>query len=545
MGERQEEVDDPLRGARELRPQVGLLGGDADGAGIEMTLPRHHAAERHHRRAPEPELLRAEHRRDHDVPGRLQPAVDPDPDATPEVVRDQRLLGLGEPEFPRHARVLDRVERRGARAAVAPGDVDGVGVGLGDPRGDRPDPGLADELDGDPRPGVPLLEIVDQLGQVLDAVDVVVGRRGDERDPGLGAADARDLLRHLRPGDLAPLAGLAALRHLDLELLRRREILGRHPEASGRHLLDRAVRPVPVGAWFVSGRVLAALAAAAPRAEPVHRDRQGLVRLLAEGAVRHRRDDEPPDDRLRRLDPLHRERGRRSELQEVPQRRRRPVHHLPRVGEVVLVAAAEGQPVQGPDDAGVEGVVLSVLAKPEQPRIAEREGRRIAERPPVALQHVLRDLPEPDPAQARGRAGEGELDKGVVQPDGLEDLGAVVAADRGDAHLGHHLEEASLDHAAVPREGVRRLAPGPRRLRRDRLVHEVRIDGAGSVADQRRDLVDVPRFSGLRHQAHPHPQAPADEFLVHRPHGQEHRDGRLPRSTARSESMRSTVPSST
>ena len=205
------------------------------------------------------------------------------------------------------------------------------------------------------------------------------------------------------------------------------------------------------------------------------------------------------------------------------------MHHFPRVGEVVLVAAAEGQPVQGPDDGGVEGVVLSVLAKPEQPRIAEREGRRIAERPPVALQHVLRNLPEPDPAEARGRAGEGELDKGVVQPDGLEDLGAVVAADRGDAHLGHHLEEASLDHAAVPREGVRRLAPGPRRLRRDRLVHEVRIDGAGPVPDQRRDLVDVPRLSGLRHQAHPHPQAPADEFLVHRPHGQEHRDGRLPR----------------
>ena len=38
-------------------PQVGLLGGDAHGAGVEVTLAHHDAAHRHERRCGEAELL--------------------------------------------------------------------------------------------------------------------------------------------------------------------------------------------------------------------------------------------------------------------------------------------------------------------------------------------------------------------------------------------------------------------------------------------------------------------------------------------------------
>ena len=67
--------------------------------------------------------------------------------------------------------------------------------------------------------GVDLLEVVDELGQVLDGVDVVVGRRGDEADAGLGVAQAGDLVGHLVAGQLAALARLGALGHLDLQLV--------------------------------------------------------------------------------------------------------------------------------------------------------------------------------------------------------------------------------------------------------------------------------------------------------------------------------------
>ena len=105
-----------------------------DGTGVQVALPGHHAPERDHGRAREAELLGAEQRGDHDVAADLQAAVDAHPDPAAEVVPHERLLRLREPELPRDARVLDRVQRRGAGAAVAPGDVHRVRVRLGHAR---------------------------------------------------------------------------------------------------------------------------------------------------------------------------------------------------------------------------------------------------------------------------------------------------------------------------------------------------------------------------------------------------------------------------
>ncbi len=59
----------------------------------------------------------------------------------------------------------------------------------------------------------------------------------------------------------------------------------------------------------------------------------------------------------------------------------------------------------------------------------------------------------PDPADARWRAREPSLHEGVGQADRLEDLGALVAADGRDAHLGHHLQQAFPDGRDVVLEG--------------------------------------------------------------------------------------------
>jgi len=65
------------------------------------------------------------------------------------------------------------------------GDEDHVGVGLGDAGGDGADALLAHELDVDASPVVGALEVVDQLGQVLDRIDVVMRRRRDQADAGV------------------------------------------------------------------------------------------------------------------------------------------------------------------------------------------------------------------------------------------------------------------------------------------------------------------------------------------------------------------------
>ncbi len=128
-----------------------------------------------------------------------------------------------------------------------------------------------------PRARVDLLQIVDQLRQILDRIDVVVRRRGDQRHARRRMAQLGDELGHLEAGQLPALAGLGALRDLDLDLLAGVEIFRRHAEAAARDLLDHRIGIVAVFVRLIPALVLAALAGNGLGADPVHRDRQRLV----------------------------------------------------------------------------------------------------------------------------------------------------------------------------------------------------------------------------------------------------------------------------
>src|SRR5690606_1027795 len=110
----------------------------------------------------------------------------------------------------------------------------------------------------------------------------------DEADARRRVAHPRDRLVDLVPGELAALAGLGALRDLDLQLLGVVQVLDRHAEAARGDLLDRAGLAVAAVVRDVARAVLAALAAVAACAEAVHRHRERLVRLLADRAEAHR-----------------------------------------------------------------------------------------------------------------------------------------------------------------------------------------------------------------------------------------------------------------
>ena len=91
----------------------------------------------------------------------------------------------------------------------------------------------------DTEPWVGAAQVVDQLLEVLDRVDVVVRRRRDQPDARGRAADPRDVVVDLVARQLAALARLGALGHLDLDLVGVDQVVDRHPEAARRDLLDR------------------------------------------------------------------------------------------------------------------------------------------------------------------------------------------------------------------------------------------------------------------------------------------------------------------
>ena len=160
-----------------LGPQRGGLRGDPDRARVEVADTHHDAARHHEGRRSEAVLLGPEQGADHHVAAGLELPVDLDHNAVSQPVGQQRLLRLGQTDLPRDAGMLERGQRSGPGAAVVTRDQHDVGVRLGHTRRHRPDPHFGDQLHVDACPGVGRLEVVDQLGDVLNRVDVVMRGR--------------------------------------------------------------------------------------------------------------------------------------------------------------------------------------------------------------------------------------------------------------------------------------------------------------------------------------------------------------------------------
>jgi hypothetical protein len=182
------------------------------------------------------------------------------------------------------------------------GDEDNIGVGLGDAGGDGADTDLGDELHADAGAAVGVFQIVDQLGEVLDGVDVVVRRRRDEADAGGGVAGFRDPGINLGAGELSAFAGLRALCHLDLDFAGVDEVVARDAEAAGGDLFDGGVFGVAVGERDEALGIFAAFAGVGFSADAVHRDGERLVGFLRDGAVGHRAGFEAGEDFFDGLD---------------------------------------------------------------------------------------------------------------------------------------------------------------------------------------------------------------------------------------------------
>ena len=101
----------------------------------------HLAAQRQQRDGAKTVPVGAKQGGDEDVPTGPQPAVGLHGNPGAEPVGDQLLVGLGQPELPRGAGVLDRDQRRCPRPPAVARDGHHVRQRLGHPDGDGPHPG--------------------------------------------------------------------------------------------------------------------------------------------------------------------------------------------------------------------------------------------------------------------------------------------------------------------------------------------------------------------------------------------------------------------
>ena len=120
------------------------------------------------------------------------------------------------------------------------------------------------------------------------------------------------------------------------------------------------------------------------------------------------------------------------------------------------------------------------------------------------------------------RASEIFVDEILAQADRVENLRAAIGLIGGDAHLGHHLEQAFVDRLDVALDDfllvelLRQIV-----LHGDqRLEGEIGIDRFRAVAGQTREMMHLARLSGFQHQADGCAQAIADQVMMHRRAGQ-------------------------
>ena len=271
-GDKGHKAHDMFRLSLKAAAQLFVLGRDADRTGILGTDTHHHAAHGHQGSCRETVFLCAQKGRNGDIAPAHKLAVGLQDNTAAEAVFHKTAVGFREPQLPGETRIVYGASRCGACAAVITGDQDDLGAGLGDTGGDGPDPGLGDQLDIDPGVAVCVFQVINQLGQVLDGINIVMGRRRDQGDTGRRIPCLSHPGIDLFARKMAALAGLGSLGHFDLDLVGAAQIGAGHTKTSRSHLLDAAV-----GICSEAFRRLASLAGIGLCADGIHGPRQGFV----------------------------------------------------------------------------------------------------------------------------------------------------------------------------------------------------------------------------------------------------------------------------
>ena len=333
------------------------------------------------------------------------------------------------------------------------------------------------------------------------------GGGGDQGHPRCGAPGPGDPGVDLSAGQVTALAGLCPLGHLDLDLLGADQIRAGDAEPAGGHLLDGGA---PLVAQTL--RLLAALAGVGLAADPIHGDRQTLVGLLGDGAVAHGAGLEPADDALLGLHLLDGDAAAliEFEVQQTPEGV--GLGGLVHQGGVVLehvVAVLPDGLLQQQDT--VERCVWSSLsgAGAELVDAGGVQGGVVAQAQgveglAVVPLHALADLVQADAAHPADGVGEIPVHHLPVDAHALEDLGGLVGLDGGDAHLGGDLHDAVEDGTVVVVDSGGGILV--QKTKGHQLLHallgEIRVDGLGAVAQERREVVDVPGLRALQDHGH-------------------------------------------
>ncbi len=148
-------------------------------------------------------------------------------------------MGFRHAEFPWHTSVFDGGEGRSACSAGVPSDYQVVGSGLGHASRNGTHTDFRTKLDANAGLRVRVFKVMDQLGHILDRINIVVWGRGYETNPWRRMTQARDIIVYLAPGQLAALSRFSTLNNFDLQFVSVAQVVDSDAEPTAGYLLNR------------------------------------------------------------------------------------------------------------------------------------------------------------------------------------------------------------------------------------------------------------------------------------------------------------------
>ena len=354
-------------------------------------------------------------------------------------------MGFRKAQLPGKSRVMDGTFRRRAGAAVIAGDQHAARAGFGNTGGDGAHACLGNQLHGNSGVPVGIFQVKNQLGQILDGIDIMVRRRRNQGHTGGGETGLGNPGVNLTAGQMAAFPRLRALGHFDLDFLGAVQIGTGHTEPGGGHLLDGAVsvRSKP-------GGVLTAFAGIGLSAQGVHGNGHALMGLHGDGAVGHGACLETFDDFLRALHFLQRNAAvlREVKLHQAPEGMGGVgiVHHVRVLPESVIVSVLHRVP-QGHNAPGIVHMILRAPAGTQRmdtggvqcgvhPQIQQVKGMVM---PPL---NTLLDFRQADALHRAHRVGEIFIDNLPTDAHRLKNLSGLVGLQSGNTHFRSNLYNA-------------------------------------------------------------------------------------------------------
>ena len=204
--------------------------------------------------------------------------------------------------------------------------------------------------------------------------------------------------------------------------------------------------------------------------------------------------------------------------------------------ELVVVTLATSA-LKRRDGVGVHVMILPIHPPMVHPAVGKVVVGALVGRT-VSVELLSAQVFEPKPRNAAERAAKARVHHLPVQAQGLKNLGALVTLECGDAHLGEDFKQAVPDGFAVPFNRIKvcvqnviRLVVRPETARAQvvpqNVVHHVRVDGIGTIAQQGGHVVRCPSIAALHNDCDVGSHTLFNQMVVDSAHCQQGRNWRL------------------